>query len=129
MAEPFIFVNTYRIKPGSEDEYRRAHDEVIELVRAKEPKMRYFAFHVSEDGSEAATVQVHEDADNMAFHMQLVGDHIRLAAQYLDWDSLEIRIYGTPTEPVMEQMRQLAGAGVSLTVSPPVAGFDRFSET
>lgn len=129
MAEPFIFINTYTIKPGKEEEYLQRFQEVVDIVRAQEPKMLYFAEHVSEDGSEATTVQVHADADNMALHMQLVEDRIRAAGKYLDWDSMAIRIYGSPGDALLEQMRQLAGSGVSVTVSPAVAGFNRFPAT
>lgn len=129
MAEPFIFINTYRIKEGQEDAYLEKFREVVDIVRAEEPKMLYFAEHLSEDGSESSVVQVHADAENMAFHMQLVQDRIRAAGRYLDVDSYSIRIYGNPTPDLLEQMRQLAGSGVSVTVNRPVAGFDRFPET
>lgn len=118
MAEPFIFINTYKFKPGKEEEYRAAFEEVADIVEAQEPKMLYFAEHVSEDGSQATTVQVHSDPDNMEHHMRLVDKHIREASEYLDWSSMSIQILGSPSEAVLEQMRELAGAGVSVTVSP-----------
>jgi hypothetical protein len=118
MAEPFIFINTYKFKPGKEEEYRAAFQEVADIVDAQEPKMLYFAEHVTEDGSQATTVQVHSDPDNMAHHMRLVDKHIREASEYLDWSSMSIQIFGSPSEAVLEQMRELAGAGVSVTVSP-----------
>ena len=129
MAEPFIFINSYTIKPGKKDEYRKRFQEVADLVEAEEPRMLYFGHHESEDGAEATTVQVHSDPDNMAFHMQLVGEHIKEAAEYLDFSSMTIRIYGTPSDAVLDQMRQIAGAGVSVTVSRPVVAFDRFDQT
>jgi hypothetical protein len=129
MAEPFIFINTYTITPDKADAYRKKHQEVADIVEAKEPEMLYFALHESEDGTQAATVQVHADADNMAYHMELLGEHIRQAAEYLDWSSLNIRIYGSPSDAVLDQMRQLAGSGVSVTISPAVSGFDRFAES
>jgi len=129
MAEPFIFINTYGIKPGKADAYREKFGEVAEIVEAKEPRMLYFAHHESEDGSKGATVQVHSDPDNMAFHMQLIEDDIRQAAELLDFSSLEIRIYGSPSEAVLDQMRQLAGSGMSVTVSPAAVGFNRFPQT
>lgn len=82
--------------------------------------------HHDQDASEASTVQVHADADNMAFHMQLVGDHIRRSAEYLDFSSMKIKIYGSPSEAVLDQMRQLAGSGVPVTISPAAVGFNRF---
>ena len=127
MAEPFIFINSYRIKPGHEDEYRKRFAEVVDIVRAEEPEMLYFAEHVTEDGSETTTVQVHADPANMGPHMRLVSEHIQEAMELLDPSSMSIRIFGTPTEDVLAQMREMAGAGVSVTVSPVSVGFDRFS--
>ncbi|MEX0698847.1 MAG: antibiotic biosynthesis monooxygenase [Acidimicrobiia bacterium] len=126
MAEPFIFINTYRIKPGKEAEYRKGFEEVVDIVRAEEPKMLYFAEHISEDGSETTTVQVHADAENMAHHMQLVGERIQEAMPLLDASSMSIRIYGSAPDPFVAQMRELAGSGVSVTVSPAAVGFNRF---
>jgi hypothetical protein len=129
MAEPFIFINTYTIKPGKEEAYKTAHQKVADLVEAKEPKMLYFALHTSEDGSEATTVQVHADAENFGYHMSLVEDHVRAAHEYLDSSNTAIRIFGSPTAEILDQMRQLAGSGVSVTVSPPTLGFNRFGDS
>jgi Antibiotic biosynthesis monooxygenase len=129
MAEPFIFINTYTIKPGKEEAYKTAHRKVADLVQAKEPKMLYFALHTSEDGSQATTVQVHADAENFGYHMSLVEDHVRAAHDYLDDSNTAIRIFGSPTAEILDQMRQLAGSGVSVTVSPPTLGFNRFGDS
>ena len=129
MAEPFIFINTYTIKPGKEEAYEAAHQKVADLVEAKEPKMLYFALHTSEDGSEATTVQVHADAENFGYHMSLVEDHVRAAHEYLDSSNTAIRIFGSPTAEILDRMRQFAGSGVSVTVSPSTLGFNRFGDS
>jgi quinol monooxygenase YgiN len=129
MAEPFIFINTYTIKPGKEEAYKTAHQKVADLVEAKEPKMLYFALHTSEDGSQATTVQVHADAENFGYHMSLVEEHVRAAHEYLDGTHMAIRIFGSPTEAILDQMRQLAGSGVSVTISPATLGFNRFGDS
>jgi hypothetical protein len=127
MAEPLIFINTYTIKPGKEEAYKTAHQKVADIVEAKEPRMLYFALHTSEDGSEAATVQVHAKAENLGYHMSVVENHIRAAHEYLDYSNMTIRIFGSPTAEILDQMRQLAGSGVSVTVSPAALGFNRFA--
>ena len=129
MAEPFIFINTYTIKPGKEEAYKTAHQQVADLVEAKEPQMLYFALHTSEDGSQATTVQAHADAENFGYHMSLVEEHVRAAHEYLDGTHMAIRIFGSPTEAILDQMRQLAGSGVSVTISPATLGFNRFGNS
>lgn len=129
MAEPLIFINTYRVTPGKEEAYLEAFQEVADIVEAGEPKMLYLAEHVSEDGATATTVQVHADADNLLFHMELVGQHIQRAAEYIDWSSMSIDLYGTPSAALLEQMRQVAGTGVSVTVNPPAVSFSRLPIT
>ena len=128
MAEPFIFINTYAVRPDKLDAYKQRFQRTAKVVEDNEPRMLYFACHVSEDGTKATTVQVHADADNMAFHMQLVGDHIEAARDLLDFSSMSIRIYGSPTDAILEHMRELAGAGVDVTVSRPAIAFDRLPE-
>lgn len=129
MAEPFIFLNTYAISPDRAETLKRGFQATAELVQAREPRMLYFGLHISEDGTEATTVQVHADAENMAFHMRLVGDHIRKATEYLDFSSMRIQIFGTPTDAIVDQVQQLAGSGVPVTISPAAICFDRFSPT
>ena len=129
MAEPFIFINTYTIKPGKEEAYKTAHQQDADLVEAKEPKMLYFALHTSEDGSQATTVQVHADAANLGYHMSVIQDHVRMAYEYIDQSNTIIRIFGSPTPEILHQMRQLAGSGVSVTISPATLGFNRFGDS
>jgi hypothetical protein len=66
-------------------------------VEAKEPKMLYFALHISEDGSQATTVQVYADADaeNLGNHMGLVEAHIRATHELLDSSSMRMQLFGT----------------------------------
>jgi quinol monooxygenase YgiN len=129
MSKPFIFINTYAIRPGKEEEYKKAFQEVAQLVEAEEPQMLYFACHVSENGDEVTTVQVHADADNLIHHMKLAEEHIdRAMRDLLDTSEMRIQIYGTPSDALLDQMRQVAGSGVSVTVSPATVAFNRFPE-
>jgi len=125
MAEPFIFIGTSAVKEGKLEEYRKHFQDVVNLVDEREPRMVHFALYVNADGTEESTVQVHRDAENMAFHMGLIADHVQQARDYLDFSKMNIQIYGTPTEDVVDQMRQLAGSGVPVTIKTPVTGFDR----
>lgn len=121
MSGPFILISDYTIRPDDKDAFLTGFREIADIARADEPRLLYFAEHISDDGTGGSTVQIHTDATNMERHMELVGERIQDLVQYLDFSS--IRIYGTPTDAVLEQMRQLAGPRV--TVKPLAAGFDR----
>lgn len=128
MAEPFILVNTYAVKPGKAEEYTNKAREVVELVEAKEPRMLYFAIGLSEDGTEATTVQVHADADNMTYHLEVAGDHIREAAQYLDFSTMKIQVFGSPSDALLDHLREVAGSGVPVNVTSPAVAVNRFPQ-
>ena len=125
MNEPFIFINSYAIKPGRADDYEKACRTVVELAEAEEPRLLHFGIYINSDGTEGTTVQVHPDADSMGFHMQLVAEHINAAREYLDFTTMRVQVYGILNEPVLEQMRQLAGSGVPVTITAQSSGFNR----
>jgi hypothetical protein len=57
-----------------------------------------------------SVVQVHPDADSMAFHMQVAGEHFAQAYEFLD-TTRSVQIYGTPSDTLLEQMKQLSLPG------------------
>lgn len=125
MSDPFIFVNTYAIKEGMTDKYRQSCEAVSDMVRSEQPQILYFGFFVNEEGTEATTIQVHPDPDSMLRHMRLAEKHIEKSAEVLDFTKMEISIYGTPNEAVLEKMRQLSGTGVPIKIKTPTSAVNR----
>ena len=122
MAEPFIFIGTHAIKSGKLEEFRAALRDLVEVIEAEEPRLIAFNAYVNEDGTEAAIVQVHPDADSMEFHMQVVGKHIEASAQFLE--TMRIEIYGTPSSSVVAMIEHVTD--VPVTVKPEgLGGFTR----
>lgn len=128
MVDPFIFVSTAAIKEGQLKAYKQRFAETAELVEANESRLLHFATYVNDEGTEETTVQVHSDAESMASHMRLVAKHIQAAREVLDFTTLHIEVYGTPTDAVLEQIRELAGSGVPVAIKTPAAGFNRLPE-
>lgn len=129
MIEPFIFVQTAPIKEGRLEGYRHDFKETVELVEREEPRMLHFASYINEAGTEQTVIQVHPDAESMRFHMQVAAQHIReRGPRNLDFSGMRIEVYGTPTEPVLDLMRELAGSGVPVTVKTLASGFNRLPE-
>jgi hypothetical protein len=126
VSGPFVFIATNRLKPGKLADERKRVPGLVDFVEANEPRLIAFNEYASEDGSEVAVVQVHPDADSMAFHMEVVAE--RAAAAYAETvaATTSIQVFGTPSNAVLEVLERQAGAGVPLAVKPfHLGGFTR----
>jgi hypothetical protein len=75
-----------------------------------------------------SVVQVHPDADSIAFHMQVAGEHFAQVYEFLD-ATKSIQIYGTPSDTLLEQMKQVSLQGVPMIAKSGFAGFNRLPAT
>ena len=126
VTSPFIFIATNRLRPGKLDDERARVQSLVDFIQANEPRLLAFNEYVDEDGTEVAVVQVHPDAESMAFHMEVVAE--RAASAYADTieATTSIQVFGAPTEAVVEMLRRQAGNGVPLSVKPHhLGGFTR----
>ena len=126
MSGPFIFIATNRLKPGKLGDERVRVPGLVEFVEANEPRLLAFNEYANERGTEVAVVEVHPDADSMAFHMEVVAE--RAAAAYAETveATTGIEVFGAPSDAVLEMLRRQAGAGVPLRVKPlHLGGFVR----
>lgn len=71
-------------------------------------------------------VQVHPDTDSFEFHMGVVRERGEQAyAETLD-ATTSVEVYGSPSDGILEMLRQQAGAGVALSVTRDyLGGFSR----
>jgi hypothetical protein len=116
MSGPFIFIATNRLKEGKLEEERKRVPGLCDFIEANEPRLIAFNEYVNEEGTEVGVVQVHPDADSMEFHMNVVREQAQRAyVETLD-ATTSIQVYGTPSDTVLEMLRQQAGSGVSLSV-------------
>jgi hypothetical protein len=130
MAGPFIFISQSRVREGRLDDFERGLREMAAFVEANEPRVIAFEAYLNDEGTEVTGVQIHPDADSMAFHMQIAFEKIMEFDQYLDTQSVEV--YGVLNDAVLGMMKQMAdqfsGSGMSLRVrTNPVGGFTRTS--
>ena len=129
MSGQFIFIATNRLKPGKLDEEKARVPGLVDFIEANEPRLLAFNEYANEAGTEVAVVQVHTDADSMAFHMEVVAE--RAAAAYAETvdATTGIQVFATPSDAVVEMLRRQAGAGVPLSVKPHhLGGFTRLQE-
>ena len=126
MSGPFIFIATNTLKPGKITAERKRVPGLVDFVEANEPQLIAFNEYANADGTEVAVVQIHPDADSMAFHMEIVAE--RAAAAYAETvaATTSIQVFGTPSNAVLEMLARQAGAGVPLTVKEfHLGGFTR----
>jgi hypothetical protein len=126
VSGPFIFIATNRLKPGKFGDERARVPGLIEFIEANEPQLLAFNEYANEQGTEVAVVQVHPDADSMAFHMEVVAERAATAyAQTVDMTT-SIQVFGTPSKAVLDLLGRQAGAGVPLHAKPVhLGGFVR----
>ena len=126
MSGPFIFIPTNRLEPGKLDDERARVPGLVDFIQANEPRLIAFNEYANEDGSEVGVVQIHPDANSMAFHMGVIAE--RAAAAYAETveATTSIQVFGTPSAEVLEMLERQAGAGVPLNVKPHhLGGFTR----
>jgi biotin carboxylase len=126
VSGPFIFIATNRLKPGKLAEERKRVPGLVDFVDANEPRLIAFNEYVNNDGTEVAVVQVHPDAESMAFHLEVVAERAAAAYAATVEATTNIQVFGTPSNAVLELLERQAGAGVPITVkSFHLGGFTR----
>jgi hypothetical protein len=126
MSGPFIFIATNRLKEGKLEDERKRVPELSDFIKANEPRLVAFNEYVNDEGTEVGVVQVHPDAESMAFHMQVIRERAAAAYAEIVDATTSIQVYGTPSDAIVEMLRQSAGSGVRLTVKPHhLGGFTR----
>jgi hypothetical protein len=126
MSGPFIFIATNLLKEGRLDDERRRVPGLCDFIEANEPRLIAFNEYVNENGTEVGVVQVHPDADSMEFHIQVVRERAaRAYAETLE-ATTSIQVYGTPSDSILEMLKQQAGSGIPMSIKPHhLGGFTR----
>ncbi len=117
MADPFIYVGTYGIKPGKLEEARKRLVELVDFVETNEP--RFIAFHcfLDEEGTKLTIVQVHPDSASMEFHMQVNAKHFATAFDYIDKQISE-QYYGAISDSLAAELSKWDEPGVEVIRMP-----------
>jgi hypothetical protein len=126
MFGPFIFIATNKLKEGKLDDERRRVPDLSDFIQENEPRLIAFNEYANQKGTEVKVVQVHPDTDSFEFHMGVVRERAEQAyAETLD-ATTSVHVYGSPSDGILEMLRQQAGAGVALSVTPDyLGGFSR----
>jgi hypothetical protein len=128
MAGPFIFIATNKIRAGRLDAEREHVPNWVRFIGDNEPRTIGFHEYRSADGTEVEYIQIHPDTDSFEHHMRVLAEKSDLSYRETLEGTTNIRIYGQPTEAILEMLKQAAGSGVPVTILPEhLGGFTRTS--
>lgn len=112
--------NLVSVKEGQLEGFNKYAQEHAESAEAKHPGLLAFHQYVNKDGNKVSVVQVHSETDSMELFMQeVLAQHGVQAYQYLEQGSESSEIYGTPSDAILDGLRQYE---VSFSVKPDHAG-------
>ncbi|HEU5225828.1 MAG TPA: hypothetical protein VFV29_08510 [Actinomycetota bacterium] len=104
MPEPVISIDTSSIRDGKLDELKSAVAELVEFVRANEPRPIAYEVYFDQTESRMTVVQVHPDSASMEYHMTVAGPAFAGFAELITLSTMDV--YGTPSEGLLELLRR-----------------------
>lgn len=123
MAGPIIYVGTHEIQPGKAEVARRASEDLANHLETHHPTYLHFQIAISEAGDRMTVLQVHANEESMLQHLQLAGEKIAAAYEFLS-HTIAIDIFGDPSEQLTVRINGMAGEA-PLTIHRAQHGFSR----
>ena len=131
MAEPVVYVSTWRIKAGAFDDYARFYAELVRVVRDNEPRVVAFVAFANDDQTELTNVHVYPDGAALDSHMAVIGEQMRLLPDDLTaitacLEPVRVVVLGEPSGAAAQMDEGLREAGVPFDMKPRyLGGFTR----
>lgn len=123
MTDPLTLIGRHTIRPGKLDAAKQASRELCNFLQANHPRVLQFEIYINESAGEMTVMQVHPDEESLMLHLELAGDRIAQAYEFLE-RTVCIDLYGSPSDAVVQQTtRQAMGAPVRFHAAH--AGFSR----
>jgi hypothetical protein len=125
-ADPIVVIDSSEIREGRIDELRTALTELVEFVEANEAEPIAYSIYIDEEGSRMTVLQIHPSSASVELHMRLAGPAFRKFTELVVLSRVDI--YGTPSDALLELMRQKAEllGNAPVVVNELHAGFARF---
>lgn len=123
MPEPLIFIGTHAIKPGMLDTAKSASRDLADFLEPNHPRINHFEVNVDDEANEMTVIQIHPDEDSVLFHIQIAGEKIRSAYEFLE-GTTKIEFYGNPSQEVIDLVNQMS-MGAPVRFNQAVARFSR----
>lgn len=127
MPGPLVYVGKHAIQEGKLEVAKEASRDLAEYLEANQPREAHFEIAIDDSLREMTVIQVHPDEESMKLHIQVAGDRIKAAYQFLE-GTTSIEIHGNPTDELREMITAMAG-GAPVRIHSPDAGFSRLAQT
>lgn len=122
MATPIIFTSKHGIQEGKVEQAKESARKVAELLKENHPSELYFGIFVDEAEEVIRVLQVHPDEESQIKHLELIGEHLASAWDFLEPGSIDV--YG-PASDELKQMLTQAAQGASVRFHRTDATFAR----
>jgi hypothetical protein len=106
MSEPIVFISHFRVKEGKLDGFKQFAGEVIAAMEAGKPRTVGYLVYQNDEGHRADLPPAFADAESMDLHFQGADERTQSAYEFIEPQGFEI--YGTPSDAVLQGMRQEA---------------------
>lgn len=128
MTETLVYIGRHTIKPGMLETAKTRTAELVEHLREHHPRVLHFGAYFELEPDALIIVQVHPDEDSLQLHMQVAGERIAAAYEFLD-ATTGITIYGNPSEAFVARLQQMSrqGSEAGVRFLPEFAGLTRSS--
>lgn len=122
MPGPIVFVGTHRIDEGKLDVAKEASAELVQFVRDNHPRVLHFEIYIDDQTREMTVIQIHPDEESLMLHMQLAGDRLARAYEFLD--TVVVRMFGSPSDSFKAAAM---GGGANVSFERAYTGFSRLA--
>ncbi len=127
MSGPLVYVGKHAIQEGKLEVAREASRDLAEYLEANHPREAHFEIAIDDSLREMTVLQVHPDEESLKLHIQVGGDRIRAAYEFLE-GTTSIEIHGNPTDELQGMLNAMS-AGAPVRIHSPDAGFSRLAQT
>ena len=131
MADPIVYVSTWRIKGGKFDDYQRFYKELVRTVDENEPRVAAFLAFANDDLTEITNVHVFPDSATLDRHMDVIGEKMKLLPDDLTgvmqlMEGVRVEVFGAPSGKAAAMDKGLVESGVPFrTKRRYLGGFTR----
>jgi hypothetical protein len=122
MPGPIVFVGSHRIHEGKLDIAKEASADLAQFVRENHARVLHFEIYIDDATREMTVIQIHPDEESLMLHMQLAGDRLARAYEFLD--TIGVRMFGNPSESFK---KAAMGGAAEVSFAMPYTGFSRLT--